>query len=94
MKVAPTGTAASNIEGQTLHTAFSFSFDGKTYSLSDKARDLRRKILCNLKMIIIQGVPKKMSFLRKTAITIFKLIQNAKLGGVLENSGYLLPDGH
>ena len=42
----------------------------------------------------IQGVPKKMSFLVKIAITTFKLIQNAKAGGVLENSGYLLPDGH
>ena len=42
----------------------------------------------------VQGVPKKMSFLGKTAITTFKIIQNAKVGGVLENSGYLLPDGH
>ena len=42
----------------------------------------------------LQGVPKKMSFLGKTAITTFKLIQNAKAGGVLENSGYLLPDEH
>ena len=42
----------------------------------------------------IQRVPKKMSFSGKTAITTFKLIQNAKVGGVLENSGYLLPDGH
>ena len=40
------------------------------------------------------GVPKKMSFLGKTAITTFKIIQNAKAGGVLENSGYLLPDEH
>ena len=31
---------------------------------------------------------------KKTAITTFKIIQNAKVGGVLENSGYLLPDGH
>ena len=36
---------------------------------------------------------KKMSFLGKIAITTFKLIQNAKAGGVLENSEYLLPDG-
>ena len=43
---------------------------------------------------MVQGVPKKMSFLGKIAITTFKLIQNAKGGGVLENSGYLLPDGH
>ena len=56
IKVAPTGTAASNIEGQTLHTAFSFSFDGKTYSLTDKARDLRRRILTNLRMIIIDEI--------------------------------------
>ena len=56
IKVAPTGTAASNIEGQTLHTAFSFSFDGKTYSLTDKARDLRRRILINLRMIIIDEI--------------------------------------
>ena len=44
--------------------------------------------------IYVQGVPKKMSFSGKTAITTFKLIQNAKVGGVLENSGYLLHHGH
>ena len=38
--------------------------------------------------------PKKMSFCGKTAITTFKLIQNAKVGGVLENLGYLLQHGH
>ena len=42
----------------------------------------------------IQGVPKKMSFLGKIAITTLKLIQNANVGDVLENSGYLLPNGH
>ena len=42
----------------------------------------------------LQRVPKKMSFLGKIAITTLKLIQNANAGGVLENSGYLLPDGH
>ena len=42
----------------------------------------------------IQGVPKKMSFSGKKAITTFKLIQNANVGGVLENSGYLLRNGH
>ena len=35
-----------------------------------------------------------MSFSGKIAITTLKLIQNAKVGGVLENSGYLLPNGH
>ena len=44
--------------------------------------------------LYLQSVPKKMSFCGKTAITTFKLIQNAKSGGVLENSGYLLHYGH
>ena len=35
-----------------------------------------------------------MLFSGKIAITALKLIQNIKVGGVLENSGYLLPDGH
>ena len=34
-----------------------------------------------------------MVFSGKTAITTFKLIQNAKVGGVLESSGYLLHHG-
>ena len=42
----------------------------------------------------VQGVSKKMSFSGKTVITTFKLIQNAKVGGVLESSGYLLQHGH
>ena len=42
----------------------------------------------------LQCVSKKMSFCGKTAITTFILIQNAKVGGVLENSGYLLRYGH
>ena len=50
-------------------------------------------MLCREK-IYVQGVSKKMSFLGKIAITTLKLIQNAKYWGVLENSGYLLPDGH
>ena len=48
---APTGTAAANIEGQTLHSSFNFSYDGKSYSLTDKSRDQRREILKNLKMV-------------------------------------------
>ena len=47
-----------------------------------------------VKLYYIHGVPKKMSFLGKTTITTFKIIQNSKVWGVLKNSGYLLPDGH
>ena len=50
---APTGTAASNIRGQTLHSAFGFNFGNKHYSLSDKKRDEVRSLLQNLKVVII-----------------------------------------
>ena len=48
IKAAFTGTAAANIKGQTLHSAFSFSFGNEFYSLSDKLRDERREQLSNL----------------------------------------------
>ena len=56
IKTAFTGTAASNIDGQTLHTAFSFNFDNKFYSLSDKKRDEKRALFKNLKIIVIDEV--------------------------------------
>ena len=56
LKTAFTGTAASLIEGMTLHSAFSFSFENKHYSLSDKSRDAKRNTLQNLKMIIIDEI--------------------------------------
>ena len=56
IKTAFTGTAASNIDGQTLHTSFGFNFDNKHYSLSDKARDEKRTLFRNLRMIIIDEV--------------------------------------
>ena len=56
IKTAFTGTAASNIDGQTLHTAFGFNFDNKHYSLSDKTRDEKRNLFKNLKIIIIDEV--------------------------------------
>ena len=56
IKTAFTGTAASNIEGQTLHASFGFSFDNKHYSLSDKSRDQKKTSMKNLKMIIIEEI--------------------------------------
>lgn len=56
IKCAFTGTAASNIQGQTLHSAFGFSFDNTHYSLSDKMRDSRRAQLKNLKIVIIDEI--------------------------------------
>ena len=56
IKAAFTGTAASNIEGQTLHGSFGFSFDNKHYSLSDKSRDQKRAAMKNLKIVIIDEI--------------------------------------
>ena len=56
IKTAFTGTASSNIEGQTLHASFGFAFDNNHYSLSDKARDKKRAQLKNLKTVIIDEV--------------------------------------
>ena len=51
-----TGTAAANIEGQTLHTLFSFNFGAGFLSLSDKMRDEKRNLYKNLKMLIINEI--------------------------------------
>ena len=56
IKTAFTGTAASNIDGQTLHSSFGFSYENKHYSLSDKSRDEKRTIFKNLRLIIIDEV--------------------------------------
>ena len=56
IKTAFTGTAASNIGGQTLHGSFGFSFDNKHYSLNDKSRDQKRAALKNLKIVIIDEI--------------------------------------
>ena len=56
IKTAFTGTASSNIEGQTLHASFGFAFDNNHYSLSDNARVKKRTQLKNLKIVIIDEV--------------------------------------
>ena len=53
---APTGTAASNVRGQTLHSSFGFSFGNEHFSLSDKVRDNKRSLLKNLKVVIIDEI--------------------------------------
>ena len=53
---APTGTAAAKIRGQTMHSAFRFSFGNEYFSLSDKIRDQKRTQLKNLKVVIIDEI--------------------------------------
>ena len=56
MLCAPTGTAAVNIRGQTLHTAFGFTWGDQHLSLSDKTRDTKRALFKNLKFLIIDEI--------------------------------------
>lgn len=53
VKCAPTGMAAQNIEGQTLHSTFKFRFGNEYFSLSDKARDTLRDHFKNVRVVII-----------------------------------------
>jgi hypothetical protein len=53
---APTGTAAINIKGQTLHSTFGFTWGNDHNSLSDKTRDTRRATFKNLKFVVIDEV--------------------------------------
>ena len=53
LKTAFTGTAASLIEGMTLHTAFGLDFGNTHYSMSDKVRAEKKKVLGKLKLLII-----------------------------------------
>ena len=53
---APTGTAAANVRGQTMHSAFNFSWGNDHFSLSDKVRDTKRGLLKNLKLVIIDEI--------------------------------------
>merc|ERR1712020_22691 len=52
IKCAPTGAAASLIEGMTLHKAFGFRFV-RFNSLPDRDRDRKRTEMRNLKFVII-----------------------------------------
>ena len=58
----------------------------KFQNFSNFAPEMGKKVKLQQKKIVqifsLQGVPKKMSFLRKIAITTLKLIQNAKVGSV------------
>ena len=48
-----TGSAASAIGGQTLHSSFALNFSGACNPLDDKKRDKMRNVLRNLRVIVI-----------------------------------------
>ena len=63
LKTAFTECAASNIEGQTLHGSFGFSFDNKHYSRSDKSRDQKRAMMKCLRIVIVDEISMVKSYL-------------------------------
>ena len=48
-----TGSAASAIGGQTLHSSFALNFSGAATPLDDKKRDKMRNVLRNLRVVIV-----------------------------------------
>jgi hypothetical protein len=56
MLCAPTGTAAVNIKGQTLHSGLGLSFGDQHYSLADQTRDKKRTQFQNICFLIIDEI--------------------------------------
>ena len=53
---AYTGAAACNVNGQTLHSLFSFNFGAGFLTMSDKIRDQKRNMFKNLEVLIIDEI--------------------------------------
>ena len=54
--MAPTGVAAVNIDGTTIHTALGINVGGKLYPLNDRQRGILRNKLAEVKFIIIDEI--------------------------------------
>ena len=54
--LAPTGVAAVNIDGTTIHTALGINVGGKLYPLNDRQRGILRNKLAEVKFIIIDEI--------------------------------------
>ena len=56
LKTAFMGTAAANIEGQTLASTFSMQFGNLYTRLGDRNREMKRQALANLEILIIDEI--------------------------------------
>ena len=75
-----TGTAAANIDGMTLHSAFNFNFGNEFLSLGDKTRDEKREYLRNLKLVVIDELSMlKADMLYQLDLRLRELMQNAEV---------------
>ena len=63
MLLAPTGVAAININGTTIHSGLGTNFGGKLYPLSEQHRAALRNNLSEVREIIIDEISKVSSVL-------------------------------
>ena len=56
LKTAFMGTAAANIEGQTLTSTFSMQFGNLYTGLGDRNREMKRQALAHLEILIIDEI--------------------------------------
>ena len=84
LKLAPTGKAATGIDGMTMHQAFNFKFGIKHYSLSEQVREMKRNALSYLKLVIIDEMSMiKPDQLYQLHMRLQEIKQNRRLfGGV------------
>ena len=80
LKLAPTGKAASIIQGLTLHSAFHFSFGNNFQTLSDKVKEQLRKDFSHLQIVIIDEV----SMVKSDMLYLL----NARLQEIKQNFDY------
>ena len=82
IRVAPTGKAASIIEGLTLHSAFNFKFGNEFTSLSDQQRDNNRALLSYLQIVIVDEISMvKADMLYQLNLRLQEVKQNDKIFG-------------
>ena len=84
VKCAPTGKAASVIEGLTLHKAFGFCFGDAHYSMSDETRSDVRTQLSELKTVILDEMSMiKSDQLYQLHLRLVEITQNEQnFGGI------------
>ena len=84
IKVAPTGKAASIIQGLTLHSAFNFRFGNDYFSLPDRQRENMRNLMSQLRIVIIDEISMvKPDLLNQLNLRLQEIKQNKDdFGGV------------
>ena len=63
LHLAPTGVAAINIDGTTIHTALGINAGHKLYPLNDRQRGILRNKLSEIKFIILDEISMVLSVL-------------------------------